>query len=104
MGRYFIGFGQRNNLERISNNLDVFQNFVLTDHFSNVYGDYVLECMFPPSISKHLALLFSKISSAKEYDAVLLEDIFTMKAKFSIKLWKNKTLARQLEQKIRQFF
>ena len=55
------------------------------------------------SIEKKM-LLFSKISSAKEYDAVLLEDIFTMKAKFSIKLWKNKTLARQLEQKIRQFF
>ncbi len=70
----------------------------------NVYGDYVLECIFPSHIGKHLELLFTKITSTKDYDPVLLEDIFTMKAKFSIKLWKNKKLAVQLEQKIRQFF
>jgi hypothetical protein len=70
----------------------------------NVYGDYVLECIFPQTVSKHLKLLFSSIASDKDFDPALLKDIFDLKGKYVIKLWKNAKLAAQLREKVRQFF
>lgn len=70
----------------------------------NIYGDYVLECIFPPAISKHFQLLFSSVASKKDFDPALFRHVFELKERYTIKVWKNASLATQLRAKIRQFF
>jgi len=70
----------------------------------NIYGDCILECIFPERIAKHLALLFQSVKSLDEFDEGILDDIFAMKAKYKVTLWRSKAQASLLRAKITQFF
>ncbi len=49
-----------------------------------VCDDHILECVFPPAITKHFSFFFSTVESISQFDAELFSDIFHMKAKCKI--------------------
>jgi hypothetical protein len=66
----------------------------------NVYGDYVLECVFPDTMSKHLEAFFERVTSAKQFDREVLMDLFTMPCPCKVTLWKSKRQAELLRNQI----
>ena len=70
----------------------------------NVYGEYVLECIFPDIISRQMAFFFQTVPSIDAFDAALLSDIFAMKADYKITLWRNKGQAATVRAKIAEHF
>lgn len=71
---------------------------------TNVYGDYILECIFPDNIAKHFAFLFRSVKSMEEFDARLVADLFSMKGKFKVTVWRNWRQAETVRAKIAQYF
>lgn len=65
----------------------------------NVYGEYVLECLFPEQIANHFALLF-QARSRSEFDADLFSDVFALKGPYKVSLWRNERQAAPLRAKI----
>lgn len=70
----------------------------------NVYGEYIVECMFPENIARHLGLLFGSIRSTNEEDRSVLGDIFTLKAPYKVTVWRNKEQAQRLQKEIGKHF
>ncbi|HRH93816.1 MAG TPA: hypothetical protein PKV72_04785 [Candidatus Peribacteria bacterium] len=71
---------------------------------TNVYGEYILECIFPDNITKHFAFLFRSVKSMKEFDARLVSDLFGMKGKYKVTVWRNWRQADTVRAKIAQCF
>ena len=80
----------------------------LTDHSPfpkegynlNVFGEYVVECVFPKAIADHLVLLFRSVRSAKEWDAAVFENILDIPAPFTVTVTRSAAKADQLRAKI----
>lgn len=70
----------------------------------NVYGDYILECIFPKAISAQFALLFKSIVSKYDDAIDALHELCTVKTRYHMKVWKNKELAESIRAKVHQFF
>ena len=66
----------------------------------NVFGDYVLECVFPKAIRDHLALLFRSIRSDKDWNSAVLDGIFHIRAPFTVTVTRDPRKADQLRGKI----
>lgn len=84
----------------------------LTDHAPfptegynlNVFGDYVLECVFPKAITDHLTLLFRNVRSVREWDAAVFENILDIPASFSVTVTRSAQKADALRAKIGRLF
>lgn len=70
----------------------------------NVYGDYVFECTFPEHIARHLDLVFHSVQSQESKDLAIIDDVFGMKADFTITVWNNPTLALKFQKDIERYF
>ncbi len=70
----------------------------------NVYGDYVFECIFPPSVARHLELVFHSVKTSGKDDKAFVDDVFAMKGEFTVTVWRNPTLAAKLRGQIGRYF
>lgn len=61
-----------------------------------VFDDNILECIFPPAISRHFEFFFNTVKSIGEFDAELFSDLFRMKAKCKITVRRDKKEAEKL--------
>lgn len=66
----------------------------------NVFGDYVMECVFPTSVADHFALLFKNTKGAKDWKPQLLDDMFHLRAPVKVTVWKSEAKAKDLKAKI----
>ncbi|MBP9750307.1 MAG: hypothetical protein KBC95_00495 [Candidatus Peribacteraceae bacterium] len=66
----------------------------------NVYGEYVLECVFPAAIAGHFESLFKSVESAKEWNPAVLEDIFRLRAPITVSVTRSAAKAKELAAKI----
>ncbi len=71
---------------------------------TNVYGEYILECIFPEKIASHFAFLFRSVNSMDEFMPDLLTDIFKMKAEYKVTVWRNWRQADTIRAKIAAYF
>ncbi len=71
---------------------------------TNVYGEYILECVFPDKIAKHFAFLFSSVKSMDQFDRELLTDLFAVKADYKVTVWRNWRQADTVRAKIARYF
>ena len=69
-----------------------------------VYGDYVMECVFPPDVAGHFAFFFETVRSMDGFDPQLFADVFRMKAKCKISVRKSAREAVMLGDKIAASF
>ncbi len=80
----------------------------LTDHSPfpkegynlNVFGAYVVECVFPKAIADHLVLLFRSVRTARDWDAAVFENILDIPAPFTVSVTLSQAKADQLRAKI----
>jgi hypothetical protein len=70
----------------------------------NVYGDYVFECIFPPSIARHFELVFTSVTSKDKKALAIVDDVFGMHGDFKITVWHNPALAAKLRKQIGRYF
>ncbi len=70
----------------------------------NVFGEYIVECILPEKISRHLSFFFEGVKNEQEFDHDLFEDIFSMRGKFKITVWRNAKQAEVLRQKLQACF
>ncbi len=70
----------------------------------NVYGDYIVESLLPESIAKHFSLFFSGVKSMKDFDQALFTDLFLMRGKYKVTVWRNPKQAQLLRQTLDQCF
>jgi hypothetical protein len=70
----------------------------------NVYGEYIIECILPEKISKHFAFFFEKVETLKEFDHDMFMDIFGMRGKYKVTVWRNKKQADALRAKLATYF
>ena len=70
----------------------------------NVYGSYVLECIFPERISKHFEYMFHTVASIDQFDPDIYSDIFHLKAPITLKLLHDEKQAAPLRAKIEGIF
>ena len=74
--------------------------FPAEGYLINVFGEYVIECVLPKSLSDHLALLFRSIRSAKDWKPELLESLFHLRAACTVTVWRSRKRADGLRAKI----
>lgn len=70
----------------------------------NVSGDYMLDCVFPESVTKHLQMLFASTTPDSTIDPQLFASIFSLKGTCQITVRKNSLQAKGLREKIKMFF
>jgi len=61
-----------------------------------VSDDHVLECVFPPVISRHFAFFFNTVHAIEQFDPELFTDIFRMKSKCKVAVRRNAKEAEKL--------
>lgn len=69
-----------------------------------VYGDYILECLFPQSTCEYFEHLFQSEAYRKSLDENLLRKFFNTREDFHITLWRNAHQASILRSQIQHFF
>lgn len=70
----------------------------------SIYGDLIVECVFPPVIAKHFAAFFHTIHTIDQFDPELFSSIFNMKARCKLTVRKSKKDAQKLSVKIASYF
>lgn len=70
----------------------------------NIFGDYIVEVMFPETISQYFKMFFDTVKSAEEFNTELFANIIKMKAPCSLKLIHSPEHAEKMIKKIKQFF
>ncbi|MSR67967.1 hypothetical protein EXS65_04060 [Candidatus Peribacteria bacterium] len=70
----------------------------------NVFGEYILECIFPKAIAMQFHLLFSGKKVKREDSLELLKDLSGIKARYSMKFWRNAELAQEIRSKVKRYF
>jgi len=70
----------------------------------NVYGEYILECVFPEKLTKHLEFFFDGVKDEASFDQELFLDLFTKRAACKVTVWRNAKQAEALRAKIEQCF
>ncbi len=69
-----------------------------------VCGDYLVDCIFPDLIAKHFAFFFRTVNSMQEFDLQLFSEVFKMKARCKVMVWKSSEESRLLRSKFEPFF
>ncbi len=70
----------------------------------NVYGDYIIESLLPDSIAKHFSLFFSSVKVIKDFDQALFTDLFLMRGKYKVTVWRSPKQAELLREKLNRYF
>lgn len=70
----------------------------------NVYGEYVLECIFPNNISSHFAMMFASSTKIDKQTQHIVSDLFRMRDRFKLTVWRNWKQADTVRAKIAEFF
>ncbi len=70
----------------------------------NVFGEYILECIFPKTIALQFQLLFSDKNAKREDSLAVLKDLSGIKARYSMKFWRNAELAEEIRAKVKLHF
>ncbi len=70
----------------------------------NVYGEYIIECVLPEKISRHFDFFFERVKSMEAFDHDLFLDMFTMRGKYKVTVWRNAKQAEILRNKIKGLF
>ena len=70
----------------------------------NVFGEYILECIFPKTIATQFQLLFSGTKTKHEDAIALLRELSAMKGRYAMKFWRNAELAEEIRSKVKRFF
>jgi hypothetical protein len=78
--------------------------FPIEGYNLNVYGEYVIECILPDKICRHFDLFFGNVKSMKEFDHELFLDIFGMRGKYKVTVWRNAKQADLLRKKLLTYF
>ncbi len=66
----------------------------------NVFGEYVLECLFPEKLQNDLAVFFREAQTAEDFDEERFADLFSRPIRCTVTLWRNAALAEELRNKI----
>lgn len=69
----------------------------------NVYGEYVIECIFPEVIAAQFDALFAA-KTAKEFNEQLFSDLFSLKGPYKVTVWRTPKQAPALREKIGRLF
>lgn len=69
-----------------------------------VCGDYVADCIFPTVLSRHFAFFFQTVQSLEQFHPQLFADVFKMKARCKLQVWKSAEEARLLRAKFQTYF
>ncbi len=92
-------------------NQDLFETRIVQDapfpndgYNVNVYGEYIMECIFPDKIARQLGFLFESVGSKEKFDEDLLADIFAEKAEYKVTLWRHKKQAATVRAQIAKYF
>lgn len=67
-------------------------------------GDYIVDCVFPETLSKHFAFFFQTVQTIDQFHADLFADIFRMKARCRLLVWKSAKEAALLRAKFLPYF
>lgn len=70
----------------------------------NVYGEYVVECILPEKVCKHFNFFFDQVKDLKTFDEGLFLDVFAMRGKYKVTVWRNAEQANLLRAKLRPYF
>lgn len=70
----------------------------------NVYGEYVLECIFPKNIRSHFEMLFASSGKLDANTQHVVADLFRMRDTFKLTVWRNKKQADTVRAKIAEYF
>jgi hypothetical protein len=69
----------------------------------NVYGDCILECLFPEKLQQELSSFFAKTPSSDAFDHEHFLDLFSQPARCTVTVWRNARQAEVLRGKIEPF-
>ncbi len=106
-------FGNDTPLDRygIAQNNPVFPSVIApnppfpTEGYSlTVYGEYMIECFLPENVASHLGKLFASAKDEKTFDRQVLLDLFSLKAKYKVTVWRNAEQAEILKKKMGFYF
>lgn len=70
----------------------------------NVFGDYIVECIIPKTISKQFASFFEHTKSLEDFDSEFFLDLFTRTGKYEVTVWKNAKQAAVLRSPFTKLF
>gem|GEM_PF-4090672 len=70
----------------------------------DIIGDYIVECMFPKSITDHFALFFQTILGIEGYKKELFCQVLKMKAPCMLKVIHSPEHAKKMKMKIERHF
>ncbi len=110
---YFL-IGNNTLLDRYGSQLlssDLYKTACVTDapfpeegYIVDIIGDYIIECMFPKTISDHFAIFFQTISGIEWYNKELFTQVLKMKALCSVKVIHSPEHAKKMRAKIEKAF
>lgn len=67
-------------------------------------GEYVMECIFPPAISRHFAFFFQTIQRIEDFDPELFADIFRMQARCKVTVRRSAEESHRIRNMIEPYF
>lgn len=67
-------------------------------------GDFIIECVFPPAISRHFAFFFQSVQSIADFDPAMFTDIFRMKARCKVSVRRDRKEAERIRAMIAPSF
>lgn len=70
----------------------------------NVYGEYIVECILPEKIARQFDFFFDKVKSMEAFDNDVFMDIFAMRGKYKVTVWRNAAQAEILKKKLAGYF
>lgn len=70
----------------------------------NIVGDYIIECIFPQSITQHYKIFFDTVKSLDTFNIGMFNQIMKMKEQCSLKIIHSPEHAKKMKQKIKQYF
>lgn len=69
-----------------------------------VYGEYIIESIMPEKTIRNFSHFFHSTTSIEGFDEDLFLDIFAMRAKYKLSVWRNAKQAALLQKKLHTFF
>ena len=67
-------------------------------------GDYIVDCIFPEVLSQHFAFFFQTVHTIEQFHPELFADIFRMRARCRLLVWKSAKEAALLRKKFLTLF
>lgn len=90
--RYYEGFGFKYKMRKAQNSL--------RNHYYIVYGDRIMECVYPEKLAKDIQKVYDSVRNIKDLDLKKFIQILTREEDLKITVMRNKPLAEQLRKGI----